>query len=148
MGIANLLLSLLAVAIAGLSLWRSWSLQKRQDELAAKQLELMEAQLSSRGKADIVCQLQKDGTTWRIFVTNEGQAVAYDVTLELVTPEGRSSPLCNDFDEVFPVDDLPPGQRVSVLAALTFDTGTSFTCKCGWVNEDGSIGEKIVPLTP
>jgi hypothetical protein len=147
MEIANLLLSVAAVAIAALSLWHSWSLQKKQNELAAKQLELANAQLSSRMKADIICLLQKVGNTKRIVVTNAGQAVAKDITLEIEVPEGRSSPLCDNFDKVFPVKSLPPGHSVSIPAALTLDTGTSFNCKCSWKNEDETIGEKFVPLT-
>lgn len=118
MEIANLLLSVAAVGIAGLSLRRSRSLQKKQNELAAKQPELANAPLSSRTKADITCQLQKVGNKERIAITNAGQAVARDITLEIEVPEGRSSPLCDDFDEVFPVESLPPAHSVSILAAL------------------------------
>ena len=32
----NLMISLVAVAIVGASLWKSWSLQERQNELAKK----------------------------------------------------------------------------------------------------------------
>lgn len=147
MEIANFLLSIGAVFIAGLALWRSWSLQRRQDELAEKQIQLADAQLSSRSKADITCQFERGGKTKRIVITNAGQATARNVVLELEVPKGRSSPLCDDFEEVFPVKSLPPGHSVSVLAALTFDTGTSFACKCGWENEDGTADEKTVPLT-
>lgn len=143
----NLLISLIAVAIAGASLWKSWSLQERQNELAKKQLELTGDQLEARGKADIRFYFDRVGKSERIVVQNVGQSTAYDVGLEVEPPEGRASPLANDFDDVFPMNSLPPAQSVSVLAVLTFDTGTSFTCTARWKNEDGTDGEKSGPLT-
>jgi len=143
----NLIISLCAVAIAGASLWKSWSLQERQNELAKKQLELAGGQLEARGKGDIRFSFDRSGKTERIVIQNCGQSTAYDVDLEVEPAEGGSSPLVNDFNDVFPVRSLPSGQSVSVLAALTFDTGTSFTCTARWKNEDGTVGEKSGPLT-
>lgn len=143
----NLIISMVAVAIAGASLWKSWSLQERQNELAKKQLELAGDQIAARGKGDIRFFYDRSGKSERIVVQNSGQSTAYDVTLDVESPEGRASPLVNDFYDVFPVSSLPSGQSVSVLAALTFDTGTSFKCTARWKNEDGTDGGKSGPLT-
>lgn len=138
-----------AVIISGLSLYRTWKLQRQQMRLQAKQEELIDLQLealrkqstaaSSTEKADVRVDLEPFGRNYKFTITNWGRVPARNITFELELKQGRVSPLVNgDYDEKIPIPELAPGARCSLLAALTFGTGTTFPARWTWYNPDGT----------
>ena len=47
-----------------------------------------------------------------------------------------------DCKEKLPVEILRPGDRIELIAALSFDTGTTFRPVWRWTEEDGQIAER------
>lgn len=138
-----------AVIIAGLSLYRTWKLQRQQMRLQAKQEELIDLQLkalrkqssaaSPTEKADVRVDLELLRENYRFTITNWGRVPARNIAFELELKQGRTSPLVNDdYDEKIPIPELAPGARCSLLAALTFGTGTTFPARWRWDNPDGT----------
>jgi hypothetical protein len=58
--------------------------------------------------------------------------------------EGRQeSPLVKGYyDEKLPIETLRPGDRVELLAALTFGSGSVFRAKWRWRDGDGELRER------
>lgn len=129
MEILSILISLFALIIAGLALWRTWSLSKAQTEL-------IKIQLLAQSKAIIKVNLLRGVKGERFILHNEGDAPAKQLNFCLLIPEGKASPLCGDYEETFPVKTLHPGESISVLAGLSNDTGTQFEYKAEWENLD------------
>jgi hypothetical protein len=125
-------------------------LQKKQEELTDLQLEGLrkQAQLSASGnasfataeKADVRVDLETmGGGEFKFFVTNWGDAPARNVTFELDLEPGKPSPLVKgDYDEKIPIQELGPGNRVPLWAAITMGMGTSFPARWSWQNPDGT----------
>jgi len=135
--------------IAAVSLYRTWKLQRQQMRLQAKQEELIDLQLealrkqttppSNTEKADVRVDLVPSGSNYKFVITNWGRVPARNVTFNLDLKEGRITPLVDDdYDEKIPIPELAPGSRCSLLAALTFGTGTTFHATWSWENPDGS----------
>jgi hypothetical protein len=141
MQVLNILISFFALIIAGLALWRTWSLSKAQAELINKQLL---AQLKAKIKVDLVQGSNSD----RIILTNEGGAAASKLHFSLIIPEGGATPLCGDYEKTFPLKILHPGDSISVLAALSKETGVQFEYLMKWENSDKTQGvrEGVVSL--
>jgi len=124
-------------------------LQKKQEELTDLQLEGLrkQAQLSASGtssvapteKADVRVDLETTGRSeFKFFITNWGNVPARNVKFDLDLEPGKPSPLVNgDYDEKIPIQELGPGNRVPLWAAITMGMGTSFPARWSWQNPDG-----------
>ncbi len=150
----SLLVSIVAIIIAATSLVRSRKLAQRQLELQAKQQELASAQLqlakaeaSEREKAAIVVSLEPYKNAHRFYLRNRGHATARNVDF-VVWPAKGKNPLGDDYRDVIPVPEMPPGHEVSVLAGLAGGTGITFDCRWSWENPDGSREERRGVVTP
>ena len=144
-------IAIVAAVISLVSLHRTWKVQRQQMRLQVKQEELIDLQLESlrkqasatqappQEKADIRIDLEQQGRESKFVITNWGRVLATDVTFNLDLREGRTSPLVSgDYDEKIPIPELAPGARCSLLAALTFGTGTTFQARWTWRNPDWS----------
>lgn len=138
----NTFISALAIIIAGIALWRTWNLNKMQAELTRIQLELANNRLIAQCKASIIVSLKKTPTGERFIVSNVGSASAKNVELKFILPKGQESPVCSDFKETFPAKIIHPNEPLSVLAALTKDSGTNFEYVAKWGNPDNTKGVK------
>lgn len=151
----TLIVSLLAVIISLVSLVRTRRVSERQLQLQAKQEELAQAQLVlaqadrlEKSKANVVVSLQARSKGHRFFVANHGTVPARNVQFVLCPAPGKKSPLVNDFPKVLPAKELLPGQEISFIAAISYDTGITFDCTWSWENPDGTREERSSVVTP
>jgi hypothetical protein len=144
-------IGVLITAIA--SYIQSKALKKRQSQLQAKQEDLIDIQLKlhkreaeasapeKQGpliKAAVRVSLEGTGRSARFVTRNWGFGPAKNVELEVNPISGKRSPIiASDYNEKFPIPRLAPGGECSLIAALSFDTGTSFDVVWSWENEDG-----------
>jgi hypothetical protein len=150
-------IALLAIVVSLVSLRRTsrvqeqqLRLQKKQEELTDLQLEALrkQAQLVTSAtaqpvvheKADVRIDLEKVGRgEFKFFITNWGSVPARNVTFDLELETGRPSPLVmGDYDKKIPIQELGPGNRVPLWAAITMGMGTSFLGRWSWRNPDGT----------
>jgi hypothetical protein len=150
-------IALVAVTISVVSLHRASKVQEQQLRLQRKQEELTDLQLEALRKqaenaasahlpatppekADVRVDLEKVGRSeFKFFITNWGTVPARHVTFALQLPEGARSPLVRgDYDRKIPIEELGPGNRVPLWAAITLGMGTSFPAQWTWQNPDGS----------
>lgn len=128
---------------------QSLRLQKKQEELTELQLKLhreevqkveqSSASSANARPADVRVSLEGSAKRARFVIRNWGYSAAKNINLEVTPLEGRSSPLVHgDADEKLPVPRLAPGSDCSLIAALSFDTGTTFDVSWTWTEEDGS----------
>lgn len=128
---------------------QSRRLQEKQEELTELQLKLHRDEVEkfeqpsassvSDRPADVRVSLEGSAKRARFVIRNWGYSAAKDIDLEVTPLEGRSSPLVNgDADVKLPVPRLAPGSDCSLIAALSFDTGTAFDVSWAWTEEDGS----------
>lgn len=124
-------------------------LQEKQEELTDLQLKL---HLDEIGKieqsneslaygrpADIRVGLEGSAKSARFVIRNWGYSAATNINLEVTPLEGRSSPLVyGDANEKLPIPRLAPGSDRRLIAALSFDTGTTFDLSWTWTQEDGT----------
>jgi type II secretory pathway pseudopilin PulG len=150
----TLIVSLLAVIISLVSLVRTRRVSERQLQLQAKQEELAQAQLVlaqadrlEKSKANLVVSLQARSKGHRFFVVNQATVPARNVQFVLCPAAGKKSPLTNDFPKVIPATVLPPGQEVTFIAAISYDTGTTFDCTWSWENPDGTREKRSSVVT-
>ena len=155
--IVTWLIALVAVTVSVVSLLRTSKVQQQQLRLQKKQEELTDLQLEAlrkqaelaasahvqsapEEKADVRVDLEKVGRgDYKFFITNWGTVPARDVTFELELAEDKQSPLVRgDYDAKIPIQELAPGSRVPLLAAITMGMGTSFPARWTWRNPDGS----------
>jgi hypothetical protein len=151
------LIALVAVTISVVSLRRTsrvqqqqLRLQKKQEELTDLQLEALRKQagiaasahasVTPEEKADIRVDLEKVGRAdYRFFITNWGSVPARNVTFDLELAEGARSPLVRgDYEQKIPIEELAPGSRVPLWAAITMGMSSSFPARWTWRNPDGS----------
>jgi hypothetical protein len=155
--IITALIALLAIVVSVVSLHRTSKVQEQQLRLQKKQEELTDLQLEALRKqaqlvvstdaapvaqerADVRVDLEKVGRgEFKFFITNWGSVPACDVTFALELEAGKRSPLVKgDYDEKIPIQELGPGNRVPLWAAITMGMGTSFPARWTWRNPDGT----------
>ena len=141
--IITTLVSLLAVIVASVSLYRTREIASQQlelerttSELSRKQLEIIAAEEKALQKAHIDVELEGYGADWRFVITNNGAAEASDVNFYL---EGEGNPLvANDYAEKIPIRALKPGKSISIYAALSMGVPRQYTTNVRWNNPDGT----------
>jgi hypothetical protein len=147
----TLLVALLGVVVSVVSLVRTRRLDERQQQLSKKQEELTDLQLQllrreveeqtrdATPPADVRVSLEGSGRDAKFVVTNWGYGPARTVDFKIKKQEGRSSPLARgDYEEKLPIPELLPGDRVTFIAVLGFDTGTTFDVVLTWTDADGT----------
>lgn len=117
-------------------------LQKATSVLAKKQLEIIIREDEEKSSARLKLDLVKDGNGYKFYITNIGNVEASNVELELLLDKPEHSPLVkSDYDSKFPAPKIPPGNSISLLAALSMGKPTAFNAKLKWTNPDGKIVE-------
>lgn len=113
--------------------------QKQLDELRSSIENSNKQDVKSKETANITVSLRKtpSGKGYRFYFKNIGSGVATNVNFKLVLEEGKSTPLTSDYEEVFPVKELHPGDEVSVLAAISMGMGSKFDSILSWDDSDG-----------
>lgn len=94
-------------------------------------------------QADVRITLRGPGDRARFMIENWGPSVARDVTFVIEPKEGQGNPLVEgDYTEKLPIEILRPGAHVELIAALSFGTGTTFTVRWSWRDENGEMQER------
>ena len=155
--IVTSLIALLGVIVAFVAIVRTRKVQAEQMRLQAKQEELTDIQLKllkteverreevglEAERADVRVSLEGFSGHYRLVIRNWGLGSAKNVDLKISSPSGRASPLVeNDYDEKIPIPQFAPGAKCSLIAALTFGTGTTFDAQWSWENPDGAQDER------
>jgi hypothetical protein len=147
----TLIVALLSVIIAAVSLIRTRRLsdqqqrmQRKQEELADVQLQLLRrevAELARRDSppADVRMTLEsRGGSDHRFIITNWGTGAARNVNVSIPSHPENSPLVQGDYDEKLPILELLPGDRVSLIAALTMGMSLTFDTVLTWTDPDGS----------
>lgn len=160
-GLGGLVAAVVGLIVSAVSLRRSQKLDSQQAHLQQKQVELTELQLELTKKqaaatnlraadpsADVRVTLDGFSPKYKFVITNWGEAPAQDVQLDVTALNGRDSPLVRgDYDEKMPIPTLAVGGQCSLLAAITFGTGTAFKASWEWTNPDGVRQHRKSQLT-
>ncbi len=145
----GLIVSIISLRRSSATEAQTLRLQEKQEELTELQLQLHKAEVgkyagsvptdAKHRSADIRVSLEGTARHSRFVIRNWGYGSAKDIKLEVYPLKGNSSPLVRgDADEKLPIPRLSPGSDCSIIAALSFDTGSTFDVKWSWVDEDGS----------
>jgi hypothetical protein len=127
--------SLLALGVATLALYKNWQLSDRQ-------IQHLDEERSEQRKADVRVSLVRQNNGYRFCIQNFGPGEARNVQF-MIEAEGGSSPLVSgDYDEKMPTDFLRNGDSVSLIAALNVNSRFSFPCVWNWEDEDGQTQER------
>ena len=135
--------SLLAVIVAAISLFRTRRISMQQIELeritanlSKKQLDMLHAEEAEWSKAHIDVELTKIDNLYKFVITNIGNSEAKNIHFHL---DGEGNPLiANEYADKIPVKSLKPRKSVSLTANFTLATPTSFSTYVRWNNPDGS----------
>lgn len=80
----------------------------------------------------------------RFVVKNVGAVSAQTVRFTVQAEREKNSPVsAHDIKAAFPVDELPPGESISIGAIITPGTGLHFRGVVTWRNQDGSEQERV-----
>ena len=80
----------------------------------------------------------------RFLVHNVGDTAAHSVRFTVQAERGKNPPVsAHDLEHVFPIEQLQPGDLVSVGAIITPGTGLHFRGVVSWRNLDGSEQERV-----
>ena len=146
----TLFVALLGVIIAAVSLIRTRRLSEQQQRMQHKQEELTDMQLQLLRRevgeltrrsptADVRITLERRGTNdHRFIITNWGTGAARNVNVSLPSHAERSPLVEGDYNEKLPILELLPGDRVSLMAALTMGMSLTFDAVLTWTDPDGS----------
>ena len=131
----SLVVSVLAFLLAAYATIQS-------SRLARRQIQQFDEEQAERAKADVRVRLvEYDFRKYRFEVMNVGQGAARDV--HFVVDDGTKSPLISsEHREKFPVESIPSGEMVALIASLSMGMGTTFPCSWGWRNEDGTAEDR------
>jgi len=142
-----------SLIVAIISLKSSKAAKKQQIRLREKQEELLDIQLKQHKKivergssiqkseksADIRVSLEGSSRNARFVIRNWGEAAADHVDVNVEPVDGHSSPLIEgDIKSKLPIPRLAPGADCSLIAAITFDSGTTFDVLWTWEEMDGT----------
>ena len=143
---AATLIALVALVISILSYVGQRRLNKKQEELADRQLAVEALNEASRKQADIFARLCKvDQRTWRLKVFNRGEADATNVRL-LLTDENRL--VTDQFaSQKFPMQRMEPQQSVEVIAIVVLGGPSKETIGVAWDDASGTDHRKEIELT-
>lgn len=146
----TLLVSLLAVILSAVSLFRTrrtairqLALQEITAELSKKQLEKIKESEEDAKKTFIEVKLVSLKDYNKFVICNVGEAEAKNVSIKVL---GDYNPIVsNDFEDKIPIKSLRPRQEVSLLSVSELGTPSSFEVEVSWENPTGEIC--VVPQT-
>ena len=85
----------------------------------------------------------------RLILANEGGAPAFDVSLEVETPDQQESPIVeSEIATKLPKTELSPGGQIELLTAFTFGSAAHFTAIVRWKTPDGEAGRWVGQISP
>jgi len=115
-------------------------MQRATAELAKKQLEILLREEQGKNTARLSLDLVREGKSSFFFrVANISDIDAREVELELVLPDPDDSPIIqSEYVEKFPAKRLGPGSSISLIAALTLSSPSTYNAILKWTNPDGS----------
>ena len=118
-------------------------MQRATADLAKKQLEILLREESGSDRALVALDLVRDGKNFRFIVTNISDVKAESVDLKLLVEKESDNPIIqSDYDAKFPAKVIPPGNSISLIAALHLGSPTAYNAKLSWTNPDGSQHEE------
>jgi len=89
--------------------------------------------------ADVRVQLRGPAREAKFWIHNVGLAPAHDVNMSAVSKADGSSPLFRgDYDQKLPIPELLPNDVVTLMAAITMGSGTTFIVTTTWIDADGA----------
>ncbi len=141
-----LLVSILSVIVAVVALIRTRKINERLIDLQQPQSALAEYELKTRGleeqaqiRGNISVSLYESAhRRYRFRIQNTGCVPVSGVSVEIKPKQGEGKPyIPSEFDEIFPVPQLHPGDEVTLIAPLSSDTGTHFQCSLVWLDAEG-----------
>ncbi len=98
----------------------------------------------------ISATLRKDsnGNGYRFYISNNGSTIVNNLDFKLLLDDSSRSPLTGDYEELFPLDVLHPGDQVSVRAVITLDMpSTNFDSILTWTDSLGVEHKKVSTIT-
>ena len=147
----NLLVSILAIIIAAVSMFRTRKVEAKNIELAqitanlaTKQLQQIEQYEQNSSKAQIDVDLISDGNNSHFIITNIGGAEATNVYFGI---EGASVLVPSEHESKIPVSSLRPGKSIELLAAISQGTPPKFKALWRWNNPDGSTEKDEIEIS-
>lgn len=104
----------------------------------------MEDHEVAAGMTELEANLDRVDGERRFVVTNVGTASAQGVRFAVQPERDKNSPVsAHDLKSAFPVEEMKPGEKVSIGAIITPGTGLHFRGVVTWRNPDGSEQERI-----
>ena len=99
-------------------------------------------------KADVQVGMTGVGGERRFVIQNVGGAVARDINVEVLSEQGKNSPVVSsEVEQKFPLDRLDPDEAESLAAIVTTGTGIRFLVTVTWQNDDGEHQRQSFQLT-
>ncbi len=96
------------------------------------------------GMTEVEASLARVEGERKFVVQNVGTAGARSVRFDVQAEREKNSPVsAHDLKSAFPVEELKPGEEVSIGAIITPGTGLHFRGVVTWRNQDGSEQERI-----
>ncbi len=142
-----------SLVVAIISLKSSIKVKKKQMRLREKQEELVNLQLKHHKMimekelsdhlpekvADIRVSLEGSTRKARFVIRNWGDSPAVNVNLNVEPVDGHTSPLIeDDIKSKLPIPRLTPGSDCAFIAAISFESGTTFDVSWSWREVDGT----------
>lgn len=150
--VLSLVIAVLALLVS-LNTWREQrrlqqeanDLQRATDQLAKRQLDMIQEEEGRRRKAQVELEMIDLGShAYGLIFSNRGEAPALELAVSVTA----------DIEEI--IEDgyraklpkrLGAGQKFKIYAAPHLGTANPFTASVTWTNPDGSSGENQVLVT-
>lgn len=149
--ILTLAISLLAVTISAISLFRTRKLTEQQleldkihAELSKKHLEKIKTEEHIESIASIDVGLVQDGENYKFILENIGGSDAKNVFFSIEAC--KYNPIAgNEIKDKIPFKEIKPGKSVSILACRAKGADNEYTVNVRWTNPNGEqVREKHV----
>lgn len=97
-----------------------------------------------QGTTEIEANLDRVEGERKFVIKNVGSVSAKSVRFTVQAEREKNSPVsAHDLENAFPVEELKPGENVSLGAIITPGTGLHFRGVVTWRNQDGSEQERV-----
>ena len=97
-----------------------------------------------QGTTEIQASLDRVAGERQFVIQNVGTENAQSVRFTVQAERDKNSPVsAHDLEGAFPVEELKPGENVSIGAIITPGTGLHFRGVVTWRNPNGSEQERI-----
>jgi len=104
----------------------------------------MEDQEVAKETTELEANLDRVEGERRFVVENVGTVSAQGVRFSVQSERDKNAPVsAHDLKSAFPVEELKPGEKVSIGAIITPGTGLHFRGVVTWRNPDGSEQERV-----